>query len=134
MELVTKHTLLTGCDILIRDTHAIALVHGDLKLDINNFTGCHTLYLGGVGRGKDGKMHCVTFELDADDIPPADLQVVGGIVGMGQSDTGYGQIGFAQNTCFFAERILDMLDKYFPESKDVVIMKYEKDVFRLTKN
>ena len=133
MERETTHDLLTGCSILIRDDHAIALIHGDLKLQINNFTGCHTLYLGGIGRGKDGRMHCVKFELDADDIPAADFQVIGGIVGMGLSPTGYGQVGFAQNTCFFAERVLDMLDRFFPESKEIVISKYEKDVFRLTK-
>lgn len=134
MELETIHDVLTGCSILIVDTHKIAFIHGDLKLKINNFTGCHTLYLGGIERGKDGRMHCVTFELDSDDIPPADCQVIGGIVGMGLSDTGYGQVGFAQNTCFFAERVLDMLERFFPESRDIVIAKYEKDVFRLTKN
>ena len=132
MEPYTLHEVLTGCSILIRDEHKIAFINGDLKLLINNFTGSHTLYLGGIERGKDGRMHCVTFELDATDIPPADCQVIGGIVGMGNSDTGYGQVGFAQNTCFFAERILDMLDRFFPESKDRVLAKYEKDVFRLT--
>lgn len=133
MELVTIHEVLTGCSILIRDTHATALIHGDLKLSVNNFTGSHTLYLGGIGRGKDGRMHCYTFEPDAEDIPAADCQVIGGIVAMGLSPTGYGQVGFAQNTCFFAERILDNLEKYFPEWKDRVIMKYEKDVFRISK-
>lgn len=132
MELETIHEVLTGCSIIIRDEHKSALIHGDLKLLVNNFTGSYTLYLSGIGRGKDGRMHCYTFDKDADDIPAADCQVIGGIIGMGLSPTGYGQVGFAQNTCFFAERILDMLDRFFPEWKDRILMKYEKDVFRLT--
>lgn len=132
MEIETTHCLLTGCSVIIRDVNVIGFVHGDLYLKINNFTGCQTLYMGGIGRAKDGKMHCTSYETDAQELPAADFQVIGGIVMMSCSPTGYGQFTFAQNTCFFADRILDMLDRFFPESKDYVLRKYEKDVFRIS--
>ena len=132
MEIESKHCLLTGCSVLVHDDRAIGYVNGDLYLTINNFTGCHTLYMGGIGRGKDGRMHCVSYEKDWDELPAADFQVIGGIVMMPCSDTGYGQFTFAQGTCLFAGRIIDMLDRFFPESKEIVLSKYVKDIFRLS--
>lgn len=128
MEIVTTNCLLTGCSILVRDPHRVALIHGDMYFTRNNFTGGHFMYLGGVGRAKDGKMHCTVFEADALDIPDADAQVIGGVVGMVLSDTGYGQFTFAQRTMFLGQRIIDNLDRYFPESKKRILEMYEKEV------
>lgn len=132
MELHTKTCVKTGCSILIHDATTTALVHGDLFLEVNNFTGGHFLYLSGIGRAKDGKMHCNVYESDSDVIPNAHLQVHGGIVGMQISDTGYGQVTFAQGTVEFSPELLQQMKMWIPESVDRVIQQYGMEIPRLT--
>ena len=125
MQIESTQCVFTGCDIIVSDSECLSLIHGDLYLVSNHVTGSQTLYMGGISRAKNGKMHVTSFDFDAPDIPPADITVYGGIVVWPASPTGYAQLTFAQNTCVFNEQVTNMLNRYFGEVSNLVIRKYQ---------
>ncbi len=108
-------TLFTGCTIGCHTpAGTLMLMHGDLKYARNYDRGTLFLFLDGIAREKNGQI-CFNL-LDpkpiGDKFPHCDIQVMGPVVKMEISPTGYGRVQFRPHTVFFSQQIIDMGEKY----------------------